>query len=339
MRQVRLSLEEAKARLEVSALWPMLKLPGEPTRSCRCPFHEDQSPSFSVFPGNNGALRWKCFAGCGEGGPVELVARARGIGESEACRVLIEMASGRAATLRQPNPTDRACLTGFDSRREPQPAQLRLPADLHRGSRDDLRAVADLRGLSLEGVELANERGLLWFAPWRGFPAWIVTDNERCNAQARRLDGGLWEHIGGKKASNLPGSRARWPIGAREALPFQSIVLVEGGPDLLAAHHFAHCEERESTIAVVAMLGAGLSIADDALPLFAGKLIRIFPHIDEPGMKATERWARQLERAGAEVDFFDFSGLRTIEGKTIKDLNDCAHGCADDFEELRGLLP
>jgi DNA primase len=34
-----------------------------------CPFHDDQTPSFSVYQGRDGRQRWHCF-GCGAGGDV-----------------------------------------------------------------------------------------------------------------------------------------------------------------------------------------------------------------------------------------------------------------------------
>ena len=58
---------------------------GIPVRhhKCRCPFHEDKSPSLHFWPSVNG---WKCF-GCGaKGTNIDLVMRKEGIGFTEACR-------------------------------------------------------------------------------------------------------------------------------------------------------------------------------------------------------------------------------------------------------------
>lgn len=43
------SLDEAKARVTISAAWRSLGLPGEPRRSCRSPFREDRHLSFPGF--------------------------------------------------------------------------------------------------------------------------------------------------------------------------------------------------------------------------------------------------------------------------------------------------
>ncbi|MGH6830739.1 MAG: hypothetical protein ACREDG_06260, partial [Methylocella sp.] len=172
-------------------------------------------------------------------------------------------------------------------------------------------------------------------------------DDIRHNAQARRMDGQPWTEIGGKKAWTIcePGN-ACWPVGAEASAPFPCLAWCEGGPDLLAAFHFIACEGREADCSAVAMLGAALSIHDDALPLFAGKRVRIFGHDDSnktgAGDKAVDRWAGQLTHAGATVDAFTFAGLRRVDGSPVKDLNDATAICADDFEanrELLGMLP
>ncbi|MBG9941782.1 hypothetical protein ABD77_07080 [Brevibacillus formosus] len=37
-----------------------------------CPFHDDKSPSFAIWPESN---RWKCFGSCGSGDQIDLMAR------------------------------------------------------------------------------------------------------------------------------------------------------------------------------------------------------------------------------------------------------------------------
>jgi hypothetical protein len=59
------NLTEAKQRLTVHDLWRHFGFEGEPSKSCRCPFHEDKGPSFSVFTGTDGLDAFNCFAGCG----------------------------------------------------------------------------------------------------------------------------------------------------------------------------------------------------------------------------------------------------------------------------------
>ena len=87
------------------------------------------------------------------------------------------------------------------------------------------------------------------------------------------------------------------------------------------------------------MLGASLSIPEDALPLFAGKRVRIFGHADDAGRKAAQRWATQLQSVGVDVDAFNFAGLVQVSGSPIKDLNDALFADAKSFAELERIMP
>ena len=191
--------------------------------------------------------------------------------------------------------------------------------------------IANLRDWpAFAGLELLTQRGLLWqgmvWDDGSEWPAWIITDSARRNAQARRLDGKVWHGIGDRKAKSLPGSDPSWPIGATEIEERRAVVLCEGGPDFLAALLVAWWElGRANGVAPVCMTGAGNEIHPDALPLFAGKHIRIAVHADEHGHEAGKRWADQLYSAGAaERDWFDFTGLTRRDGQPIKDLADYA---------------
>ena len=53
-------------------------------------------------------------------------------------------------------------------------------------------ALASLRGVSIEGVRLAYERGLLRFGQHQGHAAWFILDGSRHVAQARRMGGQPW---------------------------------------------------------------------------------------------------------------------------------------------------
>ena len=195
--------------------------------------------------------------------------------------------------------------------------------------------------MSPEAVNICTERGLLRFGEWKGQSAWFVTDRTRRNIQTRRLDGKPWGQINAK-AWTLPDSQASWPIGLKESLPYPIVLLVEGGPDLLAASHFIWCESRDKETAVVAMLGASQRLKGDALTVLAGKRIRIFSHNDRSGIAATKRWAKQLKNVGSVVDAVSFDGLVQTDGAEVSDLNDLCNVHADVFEqheEIQNLVP
>lgn len=196
---------------------------------------------------------------------------------------------------------------------------------------EEMATVAAVRGWhSFGGLELLTQRGLLWhgnvFDDDREWPAWIITDSTRRNAQARRLDGKLWHGIHDKKAKTLPGSDPSWPIGAAEIGERPFVALCEGQPDFCAALFVAWWEGLEiAKVAPVCLTGAGNSIHTDAFPYFAGKVVRITVHDDPEGRDAARRWADQLYRAGAtHVDGFDFAGILTRDGQLVQDLADFA---------------
>ena len=327
------NLADAKARLNIHGLWIHFGFPGDSRKNpCHCPWREDRKASFSVT--QDGTV-WHDFATGEAGDAVDFFQRASGLSKKDACRKFIELAGGIITTKPQA------------ARPQAQPAEAKpKPSfpDFTKGMVADFKQLASLRQISREGLEWASERGLLWFATLNGHPAWIVTDDARVNAQARRMDGRPWEHIG-SKAWTLPGAWASWPIGITEAQPFPAIALCEGSPDLLAGHYLAlweqasHHTKRDVQCVPVAMLGASQRIHVDALPMFAGKRVRIFGHDDEAGRGAVERWAAQLASVGADVDAFSFAGLQQGDGKPVKDLNDSLLMDVDSFARVERMLP
>ena len=326
------TLSQAKTRLNIQGLWRHFSFEGEPKASCHCPWREDHKPSFSVNP--DGTL-WNDFA-TGEGGDVvDFLQRASGLSKTDACRKFIELAGGRFTSA--PDTARPQC----------KPAAARPKAvfpGFTDGTPADIQYLASLRKIGREGIEFARERGLLRFGILKDLPAWVVTDAAGVNAQARRTDGQQWEHIRAK-AWTLPGSWASWPIGIMEAQPFPAIALCEGGPDFLAAHYLAlweqasHPSKRDASCVPVAMLGASQRIHADALPLFAGKRVRIFGHDDEAGRGAVERWAAQLASVGGDVDAFSFNCLQQVDGQRVKDLNDALLMNAESFASVERMLP
>ena len=292
----------------------------------------DVHPSAGIYQNEKGDWRFKCQAcGVNFGEPDYLKHKFNLSSDREAFDKWRELAG---ANGRNGNASPSAA--SMPERRE-RPA---LPM-MRKGKTEDFERLAELRNLHPEGVHLVSKRGLLWFSRLRGCDAWLVTDSERVNAQARRLDGQPWAHVGAK-AWTLRGSWANWPVGIREAQPFQIVALAEGGPDLLAACHFVFCEQREADVAPVGIMGAGQRIHGDALTLFSGKRVRIFTHTDKDGRAAARRWAAQLESVSAIVDAFDFTGLRRAYGSPVGDLNDLTSIHADDFEREQAvskLLP
>jgi CHC2 zinc finger len=166
-----LTLQEAKERVRISDLWREFGYEGEPKKQCRCPFHEDRTPSFSVF---DEGRKWKCFSGCGEGSVIDFLVLAKGISEEEACKEVL-----RRADANDCSPPIR--------RESPRPKSLELPA-LFPYSKDIAQQVADSRGLSITALEFAS----LWlktvvFGRVCDQDCWILTDASCRCGDARRI--------------------------------------------------------------------------------------------------------------------------------------------------------
>ncbi len=274
--------------------------------------------------------RWADFGGGQDdkGDLVGLLKRARGIDLQKACTEALDWlgvpADQRGKSEVRAQPAAKPIAT-----RAPTETWLRLQARMKAGTPAQLIALAELRKLpATAGLELATRSGQLWFADvWDdGFewPAWILTDGARRNAQARRMDGKPWEGIGGKKAKTIAGCEAGWPVGIAEALSKPGVAFVEGGPDFLAAWHFIWYTGRSADIGPVAMFGVNSAIHLETLHLFRGKNVWIFAHNDdnEAGSKGALAWSEQLKKAGASmVDFF------TFKQDQVKDLNEFATKC------------
>lgn len=323
----------AKERLSILQLGAMFFPDWRAGKSCKSPFREDRSDSFSVYADGR---KWKDFATSEGGDAADFVAMSCGLSPADGARKLIELAG--VLPPERTNMPRKPVRSHGDIEAEDKARKRATWPTFEEPTAQEIRAIAELRGLSPEGVRLAADRGLLWCADSQEGRAWIVTDSRRVNAQGRLLSGNTWQRIGGKKAWTLPGSEAAWPIGILESSPLPAIALVEGSPDLLAGFHLAWCADEEDRIAVVAMLGASNRIPDDALRHFAGKHVRIFPDADDRGQEAGQRWARQLAGAGVTVSGFSFAGLVQSDGSPAKDLNDFAHVDPDTWEGERDSI-
>ena len=223
------------------------------------------------------------------------------------------------------------------------PAREELIQDYGIGTPEQWEALARARGLpwplSIHGIRMAGDLGTVRFGKLKShgklFDCWFTTDTTSRCIIARRMDGKpLPTEQGEAKSKCVQGSHTAWPIGIEEVQGRDVLLLVEGGPDALAGWAVIFQEERWSDAGVVAMASAGPRIHPDALPLFAGKRVRIFEDAGEVGEKAAERWRGQLLQAGAEVDTLNFRGvpdvtdleefMRLDEGRRLAELNGTA---------------
>ncbi len=321
---------------------------------CRCPMHEERTPSFSIKGGENGDSG-HCF-GCGWSGDIyKLYMASRGCTFLEA----VEQLAGLAGVYPTTAPVEWKHRTVKPVVEDPGKARVRkkppLPP-LKRLKPEDIETLAALRGLSVAGIKVAAEsfrrvavcdwpqwmsdRTGQWRPAKDASRSWVITDETRWLAQYRRLNGEPYElkrkGEEGRTTKAWTAGSPVWPIGAAEMGRRARVLLVEGGADLLAAYHFLHGYGLLGEVAVCAMLGSGNRITAEALPFFTGKRVRIMMDADEPkaaadgqkpkaaSLEAAARWQRQLTGAGAAVESYSLYGLETAAGARVKDLNDLA---------------
>lgn len=311
-------LAEAKPILRIPELWERLGYIGQPSKICRSPFREDSNPSFSVSPDG---LLWNDFADGDGGDAVDFLARALDLDKTESAREFLKMAG---------DVSKRRRLLPAIQQREPAPIPARPLPVLLPWELSDSFQLKRLRSWPIAtGPENARVRDLLGACMLRdgeGPPVrcWALSDSAGKVLQARRLDGEpfrhrwtgeTWEPCSPFKAKTF--GAASWPVGAANLRPGRAVVIVEGGPDMLAGLALGGFANVSNHVDFVAILGAAQTIHPKALPMLAGRRMRILTHADEPGRNAARRWAAQLREAGAgSVDAL------TISGPGIADLSD-----------------
>lgn len=319
-----------RVRLRTLASLLGMDLPRDGVKFCS-PFRPDRNPSCSVR--EDEIVDWSMGKGFDV---IDVFAEVKRVPRSSAIRDLARLYQVLGDVPTHPRPRNESVASRTN---EPENARKRASwPKFEPPSESEIRQIAELRGLGVEGVRIAAERGLLFCTTDRGHRAWVVTDSSRRNARIRRLDGGLWY----EKSKTLPpsggGHDSSWMVGCVEASSYPHVVLVEGEGDLLAGLHLAWCAGVEQRIGVAAMFGAQKRICQESLAALKGKRIRLFPDNDPAGLTAAGAWVEQLREAGATVDYFVFNGLLTDRGLPVKDLTDFVHVCPSQWEEQHGRI-
>ena len=289
---------EARAAYTIADAWQMLSLPGEPKPSCKSPFRNERTPSFSIF--NNG-LSWKDHT-TGEGGDViEFIRHAIG-GDFLEVRNWLKERLGIDYYDHGPLKTASKPVKITES-----PKAIQWPAELIEGTTETWKGFANKRGLTCSGVGQAVHLGILRFCRLQdGTKCLVVTDAERRSAEIRRLDG---MSFGNSKAFPLPGVKKSWPTGCellRHAPPASAVMITEGPTDLLTAIDL-YSRYREAggcrSWVLIAILGAGCKdLAPDAAALIRGRHCRLVPDADEAGDRMETHWTALLRENGCPVD-------------------------------------
>lgn len=181
-------------------------------------------------------------------------------------------------------------------------AQRRAWPAFSRLTRTDIDAIAALRGLPADAVDLCARAGFIRTAVVEGHRSFIIAEHHF--AQARRLDGQPFTLRDGKttKAKNLPGSAGAF-IGQKWLGKMPPILLVEGAIGLVEATAALLIAGHTNWTALAATSASSRFHRDPALlAKLAHRRVRIVPDPDDAGLDGAATWLAAMEDAGATVD-------------------------------------
>lgn len=310
--------------------------------SCPSPFRQDKNSSWGIFEYKE-SWYFKDFGTGERGDEIAFLAQINHLDAQDdfvaVLRIYQDIVKGMAVNSIQA-PTIEAPVSSCSSTSSTKPDARGFGP----GTDEQIEELSKQRGISIEGLSFAQERGVLVFGQLWGLNLYGVRDQTGLLVELRRVDGLLFPaygHLPERKSHALKGSQKNWPLGIMEAGKCEYVALAEGVPDFLALHQYVVQERAQKRVGPVTMLSSACLIAAEATEHFKGKRVCIYPHSDEAGIKGAARWMKQLTDAGAiNVEFFNFSAFHSIEGGVVKDLCEFnqLHMAGKECGE-RGILP
>jgi DNA primase len=120
-------------------------------KSAKCPFHDDQHNSFSIWRNDGGLWFWKCHTGCGEGDEINFLEKQKGISRSEAIKLFLEIAD--VAQTRRTMPAQKST--------SENPTSIDWQACVDAFSEKHVQRLAEWRGYSIEFCALLKQSRLV----------------------------------------------------------------------------------------------------------------------------------------------------------------------------------
>jgi|GEM_PF-912429 len=277
---------------------------GQERETC-CPFHAEDTPSFTLFVGQDGTERFFCF-GCGEKGDVlDFVQKVKGVNLPEAIRIL----DGRDNSRPNVKPREIQARNVYEGITPVEPPS------------DALQVGARIR---LYNPKRKGER-----SEWGGFAPSMVFPY-------RQADGSLFGYVlrhdlpdGGKETPMvmfvcLPDGTETWcrfpfpkprPLYGLDAIGDRQVLIVEG----------EKCRDklrRASARTVISWAGGTQGVRHTDWTPLAGRDVIIWPDFDGPGIATAMEIAATLTGLGARVRFVgleDVGSASDIEQYSFED--------------------
>ncbi len=208
-----MTIDEAKKVLPLPALLHREGLGDHAKKSAKCPFHDDDRNSFSVYKNGSGVFQWKCFAGCGRGDEIDFLEKRRAISRSDATKLFIEMAGGSSGSKLPGTAFKKAkAVMSKDWQPEPKSVTLTKPVPLSQTfdwqkcveafTDKHAEALAKWRGYSPEFVHEFREKWLIGiYDGCYAFP--VHNASHVVGAHVRSENGDWFYHPKGTKAAPL----------------------------------------------------------------------------------------------------------------------------------------
>jgi hypothetical protein len=307
------NIVEAKRRLPLPKLMQLLGFDGYVKRSARCPFHDDQRNSFSVFRDQRGRWRWKCHAGCGWGDEITLVELHLRIPKAQAIGHYLDMAGvngygrqGSAIGLKKtPRFSWQACVEAFTTE--------------HR------EGLADWRCLSGGFCSWLHQHSLVGL--YHGHIAFPIYDQEKIVAAHYRLKDGSWRVFPTK-------TRMR-PLVIGDVAKATVIHVFESQWDAFAVCDKLSLHTKEDVALVITRGAANGSLVSGLIP--AKATVFAWKQNDDlkNGRRAGDNWLKEVAanavasvKAVTTSPQFKDPNEWTKAGATVDDLEG-AIGCAE----------
>jgi hypothetical protein len=236
----------------LTAVGVTLRRSGADRWAALCPLHREKTPSFTVYPGRDGAQRFKCW-GCGASGDVvDFYQQAHSVELPVALEALMQMAGG-AVAFQKILPPKAAVIVAEEVRALAEIDLLKwaqAAAELA-GNAKMLAQWAQWRGLSVEVMGWAAGRGLCGTLVYRG--EW-----REAFAIERPREGGGLEQVGwhvrlAPRSGGNAGDRASWRYEPQGIGSWPVVVLPESGMEKVK--YVFVCEGQWDVLALVDLMG------------------------------------------------------------------------------------